>query len=104
MSLIDKSTPSEIRIAFEADYIWGETTLAFKELLRQQLEVAVREVHLELASVKFMDSSAVGTLLQLVQTLTKYHRKVHIDHPSDEMRHILANLQLEPFLVIDEGG
>ncbi|MBL8994048.1 MAG: STAS domain-containing protein [Spirochaetia bacterium] len=100
MSFIDLSNDKDIIVRVELKTIQGDTGSELKNLCKKRLDEKMRDIHLDFAAVKYMDSSSIGALLYLIQFLKKDGYKIYLDKASEEVRQLFKSLILDQFLVM----
>lgn len=100
MPILDQSTPEVIKVQVTETSLQGEASSELKTLIKSRLAERVRDVHLDMGDVKYMDSAAIGTLLLIIQTLKKDNGKVHLVKASPELLSLVKSLLLDQFLVL----
>lgn len=91
----DLSTEKRIAILFSSVSIQGELSQKFGEFCISKIQEKPRPIHLNLRSVKYVDSSFISSLLRAVHQLKSLNLKVHIDAPTIEILHLLKGLMID---------
>lgn len=104
MPVIDQSDADVIRIKVVEKSLQGEASVDLKILCKERLAEKVRDIHFDMAEVKYMDSASIGTLLFIIQMLKKEQKKVTLDAASPELCQLFRSLLLDQFLVLPEAA
>jgi anti-anti-sigma factor len=94
----DLSTPDLIRIRIESSDLRDALTVEVKERLKALLEASPRDISLDLAEVRFIDSLAIGVILYFAHVQKRSGYGLLIEEASPELRSTLERLALGQLL------
>lgn len=103
MSLIDLSNEKQIRLALTDACLSGDVVHSLKCKCRDLLAAKSRDIVFEVSKVRFVDSSAVGLILSLKQSmaLSKGHLTLEgVNGPFEDLlrqMHLLEYFQIRHF-------
>jgi anti-anti-sigma factor len=79
----------------------GDLDIDVTELMEEEITPRLRksvEVDIDFSSVHFVDSSGIGLLISLVQSLSDWGTKVRIYHLNEDVKLVFDMLQLPDIL------
>jgi len=82
----------------EGPLVMGDPEKAFMERVRQELDAGSRRIAVNLAGVKYMDSSGVGALVRIFKWMREVDGRCRFYAPSSQVRQILKMVRLDTML------
>jgi anti-sigma B factor antagonist len=97
-----RSVGGAVVLDLEGPLVMGEPEKAFLERVREQIDAGSRRIGVNLAGVKYMDSSGVGALVRIFKWMREVDGRCRFYAPSSQVRQVLRMVRLDTMLELTD--